>query len=642
MCGIAGYFTASPARVEDGRDLVARMLAALHHRGPDARDMRIDPHCGLGCTRLAIIDVEHGHMPITNEDERIVCVMNGELYNFRDVRQRLRARGHRLVNEGDSEIIPHLYEEASVGLAERLTGMFAFAVWDRSLRRLLLARDRFGIKPLFVTHARGFVLFASEVKALLATGLVEARIDRRALWDLGTAGYPMPPRTMFAGIHALPPASWQTFTEAGSDGPTSYFRVPYPRRTDRGDGPDRMSVAHAVDRVRALFDEVVADHLVADVPVGSFVSGGLDSVSVAARATALGQAPLSTFAMTFSETDRSFDESGFASTAAQAIGSRHLPVPQVAIDEADYRGAIRAMEAPQMSTIPVCMYRLGRAVRQAGLKVVLSGEGADETFAGYATFRERKASRTLYRHADVEASRRKTLDADLHRALEPWWQAEAQIEARYGLVPPSGEEWCLLADTWRAVLDPALAPWPASLADQLPACPPDLRCADLRDPLHRDLLFEQRTRLDGWVLALGDRLSMAHSVEVRVPFLDHRVVELTARVPSNFLLSGFCEKFLLREAMAGRIPDTIRHRRKRGFDAPVGAWLFGSPRPAFVDAALAPDALRRGGVFHPDRIQHVAEWLSDRAPAFRRRTAARALNLALGLQIFTEEFGASL
>ena len=572
MCGIAGYFSADPMCLEEGGRIVSRMIGALAHRGPDGDGRHVTARCGLGSTRLAIIDLEHGQMPVFNEDRQVCCVMNGELYTYRDERAGLIGRGHHLHNRSDSEVIPHLYEEVGLELPARLTGMFAVALWDARRQRLLLARDRFGIKPLFVARSRGLVLFASEIKALLATGLVDRRVDARALRDVGSAGYPMPPRTMFSAVESLPPATWQAFTPESTNGPVSYFRVPYPER-ERDILPSEADAGSA-DALRELLDHVVADHLVSDVPVGGLVSGGLDSVSVALTASHLGASPLSTFSMVFSDCDAAYDESVYSEMAAAAMRSRHVSVVQEPIDEADYRATIRAMEAPQFSTVPFCEYRLSRAVRDAGLKVVLSGEGADEVFAGYPAFKTSYERRGL---SPEQLARRRAaagavLDATAFALMAQWWRIEPDTIGRYGLVPPSGDQWWAMAYAWRIATHGPDAPVDAlSLAD-LPDCPPLLACDRLTDPLHRDLLFEQRTRLDGWVLAMSDRVTMAHGVEARVPFLDHRLVELTARVPSRLLLNHPREKHLLREAMIGRVPDLLRTRTKQGFGSPARRW----------------------------------------------------------------------
>ncbi len=637
MCGIVGFVARDGMAVADGQALVSRMVATLTHRGPDGCGQHVDQFCGVGCTRLAIVDVLHGAMPVSNEDGRIVAALNGEIYNYRAVRRRLLARGHRLLNQSDSEVIPHLYEEAGADMVGELTGMFAFAVWDGGRRRLLLARDRFGIKPLLIARLPGVLLFASEAKALLASGRVERHIDPRALMDLGTAGYPMPPRTMFKGVESLLPGTWRVFEVGGVETTRQYFTVPYPHR-DTANAPPRTD---PVDELRTVFDTVVRDHLMGDVPVAALVSGGIDSVSVAARASTVGAAPMTTFSMTFGGDDAGFDESRYSDLACRAIESIHHRVPQLAVDDADYRGTIRALEAPQMSTIPFCLYRLARAVRDAGIKVVLTGEGADEVFAGYRTFKRAQSRRGDARAG--EATGEFDGDPEWRAVVDSWWREASAVESRYGLVPPAGERWWAFADTWyQALAADGEGVGPRDPIDRLPERPPALACEQLKDPLHRDLLFEQRTRLDGWVLSMGDRVTMANSVEARVPFLDHRLVELSARVPSTLLLHGSREKHLLKEAMAGRIPDAVQARTKQAFNAPIDSWLFGHRSPEFVDEALAPDSLRRVGIFDRDGIARLRRWLAAGGSGFRRATAGWALNLAVGLQIFAEEFDAAL
>jgi len=650
MCGIAGFFAADGLGLDEGNALVSRMLAALAHRGPDGEGRFVDPHCGLGNTRLAVIDVSNGRQPVASEDGQVVGVLNGELYNYRDIRKRLLSRGHSLINRSDSEVLPHLYEESGPEMIPELTGMFAFALWSRKERRLLLARDRFGIKPLLLARAGGLLLFASEAKALLASGRIEPRIDPRALRDLGTAGYPMPPRTMFSGVENLLPGCWQSFGPEASGTPRRYYSVPYPGPAGVAGREGAVPGAEAADRMRGLFDEVVRDHLIADVPVGGLVSGGIDSVSVAMRASAQRTEPLSTFSMTFPGDGAGFDESAFSDLAAKTMGSRHFRVPQGAIDEADYRGTIRATEAPQLYTSAFCQYRIARAIRRAGIKVVLSGQGADETLAGYPAFktammRRSPPGRCLFWRRLGVGSWLRWRDPDFYGALLSWWKAEPDLIQRYGLVPPWSGQWALLAGAWNSLFDPAAAGGLSaapSKPETLPEPPPDLVVGRVGNPLHRDLLFEQRSRLEGWVLAMEDRVSMAHSVEERVPFLDHRLVALAAAVPSNMLLHGFREKHLLREAMTGSVPESLRRRKKKAFNPPVENWLFGGTWSPFVEEALSPEALKRLGIFRPREIGSLRGRLSGERGGFSRMGASWALNLALGIQVFAEEFGASL
>ena len=449
-------------------------------------------------------------MPITADEGRVVAVVNGEIYDHKETRQRLEKAGRRFATYSDSEVVPQLYAESGPDIAPHLSGMFAFAVWDRREERLVLGRDRFGMKPLYLAQKDGLWMFASEVKALLATGKIERKIDQRALLDVLTAGYPMPPRSIVEGVRALPPAMQMTLTKSQTS-TTQYWHMPYGRRGETGLAK-RTRYDDAVEEVRQTFDDVVKAHLMADVEVGSYLSGGLDSVSVAARAKALGSGQLRTYSLVFPGPEKGFDESEHSRIAAAAIGSRHQEVPLEGITEADYVGTIRAMESPQVHTVAFCLYRLARAVKEDGLKVVLSGEGADETFAGYGVFRLSKLRRTpigqwmgLRRLATRYAL--KNRQPELSRSLDRWWGHEKALEKRYGVVPPWVEQWWLLGDAATPLLGRSL---------EMPESVPGLDLATITDPLQRELAFEQRTRLDGWVLPLGDRLSMAHGIEVFV------------------------------------------------------------------------------------------------------------------------------
>ncbi|MFO0724193.1 MAG: asparagine synthase (glutamine-hydrolyzing) [Myxococcota bacterium] len=646
MCGVAGYFAKDGLAEGEGRALLERMLEALHHRGPDGRGVFVDRFGGLGSTRLAIIDVAGGRMPIENEDQSVIAVQNGEIYDYRAHRKVLEERGHKLLNHSDSEILPHLYEEHGADLASKIGGMFAIAILDRTRKQIYLARDRMGIKPLFwaFSEDRQLVLFASEAKALLASGRLERKLDLEGLRDVSSAGYPMPPRTMFRGISALPPGHFLRLEEGAAATPIRYYRPPYAGWAEPNEGaralaaPERLEAM--AETLRGTFDRVVKDHLIADVEVGSYLSGGLDSVSVAMRAAAQMSAPLHTFAMTFPGKDRGFDESEFSRLAAEHIKSTHREVPQEAISEADYVGTIRAMESPQVHTVGFCLYRLSRAVREAGLKVVLSGEGSDETFAGYGVFKLSKLRRSLLGRASwirrlavrVALGRRQP---DLVEKLSRWWRLEQDVERRFGLVPPWLEQWWMLSEGFTGVLAPALAEAIGQGVNRLPERPNHFDPAALADPLQRELAFEQASRLDGWVLALGDRLSMAHSIEVRVPFLDPRMLELTARAPSSYLLSRFTEKHLLREAMRGQVPERLRQRQKRAFIAPIVSWLFGADVPAYVRERLSQGARR--GLFDNAAIERLFEVLGRGRRDFQMMEASWALNLALGLTTLVEE-----
>lgn len=605
MCGIVGYFAQDGLRTEEGEILVRAMMGALVHRGPDDQGLRIHSHCGLGSTRLSIVDLEGGHMPMHDARDGLTVAYNGEIYDHQAHRARLQDEGHVFSNRCDTEVLLPLYRAHGPETGAQIAGMFAFAIWDEPRRRLLLTRDRFGVKPLFVATSDDgkLLLFASEIKALLASARVSPRLDSRALQDVFSAGYPMPPRTMFAGIEAVAPGSWREVSVKAGTRSGRYYDVPYP---ESGPGAGlEVSRARAAADFRAAFDETVRGHLMADVPVASYLSGGIDSVSVATLA-ANHTRGLSTFSMVFGGPDRRYDESMHSDLAAGALDVDHHRVLLDSISQADFEGTVWAMEAPQIHTVGFCLYQLARAVKQAGLKVVLSGEGADEVLAGYRAFRIARFRRFFSGHAAIVrrglvrafVARRKPAFA---KNLLDWWALEPQVEARYGLIPPWVEQWWLMHHHASPMLNGDLQT--GSGMGALPDAPSVHLGFD--SPLHQDLRFEQASRLDGWVLAMGDRLSMAHSVELRVPFVDHRLVDSLARLPPNYLLRRFQEKQVLRLAMKDDLPPVLARRSKRAFIAPSTEWLFGAKIPEWVRETLSESSLKSLGWFDSAEVQRA-------------------------------------
>lgn len=656
MCGIAGYFSPGGIAPDEGAAILGRMTRALEHRGPDGRGSYVSSHCGLASTRLAIIDLEGAQMPIFNEDRSVAVTFNGEIYNYRQLRGELGARGHIFSTLGDTEVLVHLYEERGVELCDALTGMFAFALWDEPRRTLMLGRDRFGIKPLLIAKSddQRAIVFASEAKAILATGLVRRKLDRRAMLDVMSCGYPMPPRTMFDGVEQLAPASWRTYRVAGEGSPKAGRYWPS-ALVPVSEPPRRLGLDRAAEELRERLTQVVADHLIADVTVGSYLSGGIDSISIATVAARALARPLRTFSMGFSPRDAAYDETVIASHIAEKIGSDHRRLEITGISGPDYEGTIRAMEAPQVHTVAFCLFQLSRAVHEAGLKVVLTGEGSDELFAGYGAFRLRRARRwfggwfkpirDVLLELIVRLSKKR---APLVGSLVRWTHEEPAVRARYGLVPPWVEQWWLLLEEAAQIISPDARKWlGGSGVEQLPepvsapAPAPALALASRGDDapiLQRELVFEQQTRLDGWVLGLGDRLTMAHSIEARVPFLDHRIAELTRLVPPSYLLRGLDEKHLLRRAMKGTIPEVARTRKKRAFMAPITRWLFGEDRPEVVREAFSRRAIEEIGIFDPRAIEERMAYLGSGARDLRALRVSWAMNLALGTQILCRLF----
>ncbi len=646
MCGIAVIARLGQRPLPDGA-VMARMLAAIAHRGPDGQGMlALDGQVLLGAVRLAVIDPHGGRQPVAGcAASRVTCVYNGELYDARDHRLALADCGHALADACDTTLLPHLYEEHGDELVGRLRGMFAFALWDGLRRRLLLARDRLGIKPLFVARTADYIVAASEAKAIFATGLVEPVIDRDALDDVFSLSYPCPPRTMFRGVVELRPGHTLAVEAGRVAAPRRYWRAPFVPAAEQ---VKRDARDCAVELREALRD-AVRTHLVSDVPVGACVSGGIDSSAVAALAREVsGRAPTA-FSIGFDDTR--FDESAFARSVVRHLGASSHDILADARAAELLPDVIWHLESPQMMPGAIGGLLLSARERAEGVPVVLTGDGADELFGGYDVFRAarvrpwldspwlRPARATLLRAAARASHQPLGLGDWMARTSRP----AAEVARVYGGVyPPWYDAWRLL-DVERAAL---LSPEGRRVRPVEE--PPEGFGALVRDdaaslnPLDAALALEIETRLPSWILVISDRSAMAHGVEARVPFLDHRVVELATSMPASLKMRGLREKAVLRDAVRDLLPRSIVQRTKRPFTTPIRDWFFGPGAPDFVAHELSPSALRDAGLFAPPVVARLRAAL-DTAPADHvdRLRLELVLMLVLGAQLLHRRFVAS-
>lgn len=606
MCGIVGLFGWSlPPRAEAA--LLRRMVAAVAHRGPDAQEVLSERGIALGHARLSILDLEGGAQPMRDETGQVAIAFNGEVFNHVELRAELAARGVRCRTLSDTEVILRLYLERGADCLAALNGDFAFAIHDARLGRLLLARDRIGVRPLhYATLPGGRIAFASEAKALLEVPGVSAEPDPVALDQVFALWAPLPPRTMFRDIRELPPGH---LLEADAQGVRvrRWWRIDFPRA---GEEPD-IAEAAAAEELRALLADAVRLRMRADVPVGAYLSGGLDSAVVASLARDMAPGALRTFSLTFE--DPAFDESAQQREMAAALGTAHRAVACTAGDIAEsFPEVVRAAERPLLRTAPAPMLRLSRLVRDAGFKVVLTGEGADEVFAGYDLFREAKLRAFCGRQPDSQLRPR------LFGRLYPWMPAlQAQGPAYLAAVFGAGLDRAddplfshlprfATAARARRFYSPE---WRRTLAGHDPL--EELRASLPADfmrwhPLHRAQYLETTHLLPGYILsAQGDRVAMAHAVEGRFPFLDPRIVAFAARLPPRLKLRGLREKHILRAAFRGRLPAAIEARAKQPYRAPDAACFFGPAAPPWVAEALSREALRRIGWFEPDAVARL-------------------------------------
>jgi len=601
MCGIAGIWEMKSGRPVE-RALIERMVGALHHRGPDAQDVHLDGDLALGHARLSIIDLSGGRQPMCNEDGSLWVTFNGEIYNYRELRAELMGRGHTFKTQSDTEVILHLYEERGRECVNAFNGQFAFAIWDRRKRELFLARDRMGVRPIFYAVYAGRLLFASEIKALFEHPSLPRELDPIAIAQTFALWFPLAPRTGFQGVNELPPGSTMTVNERGVE-IRRYWQMEFPSADEFRLGAPHPDDWYA-DQLLELLDDAVRIRLRADVPVGAYLSGGLDSSVVTALARRQIGGQLKTFSIGFESSE--FDESQFQSSVVSHLGTEHRAFVCRGADIGEaFPSAIWHTERPILRTAPVPMMLLSRGVRAASIKVVLTGEGADEILAGYDLFKEAKIRRFWAR---APHSRWRPL---LLRRLYPYLtglqhQSPAYLKAFFGHgLEQTADPLYSHRPRWQST-----APLKNLFSDELRE---RLRGYDPIDevrqqlpaefvtwhPLAQAQYLETAFLLPGYILSSqGDRMGMANSVEGRFPFLDHRVAAFAATIPPHVKLKGLREKHVLRQAAAGLLPDAIVNRVKQPYRAPDHLAFVPQGRALdYVEERLAPDALAESGCF---------------------------------------------
>jgi asparagine synthase (glutamine-hydrolysing) len=606
MCGIAGIALRDTAATPS-RETLEAMIRSLRHRGPDGFGFHTGPGIGLAHARLSIIDLTSGDQPIRNETGSVQVVFNGEIFNYIELRRDLEQAGHRFYTQSDTEVIAHAYEEYGTDFVRYLNGQFAIALWDADRRQLLLARDRVGIRPLLYALTPAGVVFASEAKALFAGGAVAPALDPVAIAEAATYWGVLAPRTAFVGIESLAPGHVAVVT-AGQVQLARYWDWDFP-----GPGSGyRGSRADAVAELQQLFADAVRLQLRADVPVGSYLSGGLDSSAITAVARKQSVGRLRTFSLRFA--DAEFDEGAFQDEMVGYLGTEHEARP-VARDEigAALPRALWHIEAPIPRTAGVPLLLLADSVRAAGFKVVLSGEGADEVFGGYDLFKEAKIRRFWARAP--ESAWRSRLLARLYGYLPTSPVGSGALsKGFFGQTLAGPDEpffahrtrWALGSRALR-LLDPGFrarldAEHPlARLNDLVP------RPAAHWSPLARDQYVEAHTLLTSYLLqAQGDRVAMAASVEGRYPFLDHRLIEFAGSLPPQWKIRGLTEKCILRLAMADVLPGGVARRTKQPYRAPDSSCFFREGQPLdYVADVLSPRQLQATGYFAPEPVARL-------------------------------------
>jgi asparagine synthase (glutamine-hydrolysing) len=604
MCGIAGYAGPAPA------GLLPMMVRALGHRGPDDEGVHVEDEVGLGMTRLAIIDLVTGRQPMATADKTAWIVFNGEIYNFRELRAELEARGSVFNTSSDTEVILEAYRTWGDACVERLRGMFAFALWDRERRRLLLARDRLGKKPLFYWQRDGLLLFASEPKALLAHGAIGRTVDWEALRHYLAFGYTPAVRSIFAEIRKVPAGHIAALAE-GRLTLARYWALP------PGSGvPGALRTpADAAALVREALREAVRVRLESDVPLGVFLSGGIDSSAIVASMREVTSQRIATFTVGFGQAAPSFDELPYARQVAQRFGTDHHEEVLEPVVADLLPAIVRHFDEPFADSSAIPTFAVAQATARH-VKVVLSGIGGDEAFAGYPRYLGLRLSErwaTLPRAVRTVAAAGVRKFVGESEASRSWGNWLRRFMA--GSTEPLPDRYLAWTrffsdDDLAGLATPSLhARWRGDVAAAQRAV---FAVRALGDPVDGAFRIDLGTYLQDDLLVMADRMSMAHSLELRAPFCDHRLIEQSLNLPSAVKLPGLALKGLLKRAFADVLPRAIVRRRKQGFMVPLARWLRTDLRPLMADL-LAPEQIAARGLFEPRAVEELVREHQGRA-----------------------------
>jgi asparagine synthase (glutamine-hydrolysing) len=602
MCGICGLIQSNP-RSHVKNEWIHLMCDQMIHRGPDDQGIYVKGNVGLGSRRLSIIDLDSGRMPIHNEDESIWVVQNGEIYNYPNLVQLLSRQGHKFYTQSDTEVIVHAYEEFGDEFLNHLNGMYAIALWDGKKKKLILARDRTGIKPLYYATLQGRLIFGSEIKSILAAPGFERRIDMVALDEYLTFEYVPTPRSIFQDVYKLPPGHMLVYQD-GKSAVSSYWSFDL----SKSENLQVHSESEYKRQLLEIFRNVIQKEMISDVPLGVLLSGGLDSSTVAAFMVEASSSPIQSFSIAFE--DPSFDESKYARKVAQYLGTEHHELTLTAgrmLDLVPRIGEFLDEPLGDSSLIPT--FLLSKFVRNH-VKVALGGDGGDELFAGYSTMQSHRLVQfyekmlpLVVRHKLIPAivgrlpvsfdnisldfkAKRFISGRGVHDTVRHHrWLGSFTVEEKKRLLLP----WAQLSE--KDTFDVSYQHWADCKAESL---------------INKILYNDMKMYMEGDILPKVDRASMANSLEVRVPLLNHSLVEFMAQVPHKMKLKGFTTKYLMKAVMKGRLPDAIINRGKKGFNMPVAKWLTGPLKPLAEDM-FAPNYINRQGLFNPGYIRGLLD-----------------------------------
>lgn len=634
MCGICGVLNTDSRPADSG--MLAKMVAAIRHRGPDDCGVYTRGNAGLGHARLSIIDLAGGHQPMQTADGDLAITFNGEIFNYIELREELERRGHRFATSSDTEVILHQYQEDGEECVQRFNGQWAFAIWDVRSRKLFLSRDRMGIRPLYYTETdRGF-RFASEMKALLADGSVRAELDLFALDQIFTFWATVPPRTPFKDIWQLPPGCSLVVDGSGVR-VKRYWSLSFPREPEGPHEERRLA-----EELRELLLDATRLRLRSDVPVGAYLSGGIDSTVTTALAAHVAKDRLRSFSISFE--DAEYDERRYQQEASEFLKTEHSSFTCSAREIAEvFPEVVWHAEQPILRTAPAPMFLLSRLVRDSGFKVVLTGEGADEVLGGYDIFKEAKIRRfwarnvssrwrplllkRLYPYMDGIQRQSPAYLQHFFRVSEkdlaspffshlPRWELTARLKV-------------LLSEAVRRELGEYSA-----FDDLERALPVEYGSWH---PFNQAEYLEATGLMPGYILSSqGDRMAMGHAVEGRFPFLDYRVVGFAARIPPRLKMKGLTEKYLLKRACRGDVPESIVERTKQPYRAPEGKCFFGENAPDYARELLSQREIQDRGIFDAHAVNILRSKFESGRPVSAKDNMA--LVGVLSTQLLLDQF----
>lgn len=635
MCGIAGIFNPGP----EPEQLISRMISMFHYRGPDETGLYIDNQMTLGHARLSIVGLGDGGQPISNEDGTLWIVFNGEIFNYPELKVELQSKGHIFKTGTDTEVLIHIYEEYGPACLKLLNGQFAFAIWDSQKKELFLARDRVGIRPLFYYQLNNKFLFASEIKSLFADPTVPREIDPGALDQIFTFWTTITPRTTFKNIFELPPGHFQIVKGGRIVKQKPFWEIPYYPPEERLDS----NLEDAVNKSRSLILDAIRIRLRADVPVGAYLSGGLDSAIITSLIARNFNNKLRTFSIGFQEAD--FDETIYQRELVKYLGTNHseLIISNQDIQE-NFPRVIWHCEKPLLRTAPVPMYLLAKLTRENNFKVVLTGEGADEVFGGYDIFKEAKI-RQFWNRAPQSTTRPRLLEKLHPYIFKDPARSRMILQKFYAVTDHDVSDphfshrirWDNTRKNQLFFSDNLLAAIPFFSADDYlrARLPKDF---NTRDSLSRAQFLEMEIFLSNYLLSSqSDRVAMANSLELRVPFLDFRVIDFAMKLPNKWKISGLNEKNILKKAFRDIIPPSIIKRPKQPYRAPIRQVFF-SQKNSYVDELLSKEYLTKTGYFNTQKTSFLVNKFRKTDQFIASETQSMALVGILSTQILHHQF----